>query len=330
MIARREFIAGLGGAAAWPVVTRAQQNNQVRRVGWLLGGVETEFYRKSRAVLVESLAKLDWVEGRNLKVDLRYGASDQNRIASIAAELVALAPDVIIASQAVAARALQQRTQTIPIVVTAGGDLVANGFMKSAARPEGNITGFANNDATIAGKWLELLKEAAPSVARVAVVYDPELIGSGVGPLYISSIEMAATSMGLRTVVIPFRDVIELVRAVDSFAAEPNGGLIKLTPQTIFDETILKLAVQHRLPSMWPLRSDVAAGGLISYTPAAILDLYPRAASYVDRILRGAKVIELPVQFPTKFDLVINLKAAKTLGLNIPETLLATADEVIQ
>ena len=137
MIARREFIAGLGGAAAWPVVTRAQQNNQVRRVGWLLGGVETEFYRKSRAVLVESLAKLDWVEGRNLKVDLRYGASDQNRIASIAAELVALAPDVIIASQAVAARALQQRTQNIPIVVTAGGDLVANGFMKSAARPRG-------------------------------------------------------------------------------------------------------------------------------------------------------------------------------------------------
>ena len=181
---------------ACPARARAQQNNQVRRVGWLVGGVETDFYRKSRAVLVESLAKLDWVEGRNLEIDLRYGASDQNRIGSLAAELVALAPDVIIVSQAVAARAIQQRTQTIPIVVTAGGDLVANGFMKSAARPEGNITGFASNDATIASKWLELLKKAAPSVARVAVVYNPELIGSGVGPLYISSIEMAATSMG--------------------------------------------------------------------------------------------------------------------------------------
>jgi putative ABC transport system substrate-binding protein len=297
----------------------------------LVGGFETEDYRKNRAVLVESLAKLDWIEGRNLKVDLRYGASDQNRIAFSAAELVALAPDVIIASQAVAARALQQRTQTIPIVVTAGGDLVANGFMKSAARPEGNITGFASNDATIAGKWPELLKEAAPSVARVAVVYDPELIGSGVGPLYISSIEMAATRMGLRTVVIPFRDVIELVRALDSFAAEPNGGLIKLTPQTVFDETIRKLAVQHRLPSMWPLRSDVAAGGLISYTPAAALaDLYPRAASYVDRILRGAKVSELPVQFPTGYDLIINLKTAKALGLTVPPSILLRADEVIE
>ena len=165
----------------------------------------------------------------------------------------------------------------------------------------------------------------------MAAVYDPELIGAGVGPLYISSIEMAATSMGLRTVVIPFRDVIELVRAVDSFAAEPNGGLIKLTPQTVFDETIRKLAVQHRLPSMWPLRSDVAAGGLISYTPAAALaDLYPRAASYVDRILRGAKVSELPVQFPTGYDLLINLKTAKALGLTVPPSILLRADEVIE
>jgi putative ABC transport system substrate-binding protein len=327
---RREFITLLGGAAAaWPLAAPAQQNNQVRRVGWLVGGFESDIYQKIRTVLVESLAKLDWVEGRNLKIDLRYGASDQNRIGSFAAELVALAPDVIIASQAVAARALQQRTQTIPIVST-GGDLVTNGFVKSIARPEGNITGFATNEPVIAGKWLELLKEAAPSLARVAVVFNPELVGLGAGPRYISLIEMAATTMGLRTVAIPFRDAIELVRAVDSFAAEPNGGLIKLPPLTIFDETIFKLAVQHRLPAIYPFQSDVAAGGLISYGPAAILDVYPRVASYIDRLLRGAKISDLPVQFPTKYELVINLKTARAMGLTVPEAFLLRADELIQ
>jgi putative tryptophan/tyrosine transport system substrate-binding protein len=327
---RREFITLLGGAAtAWPLAARAQQNNQVRRLGWLVGGVESDIYQKSAAVLVGSLAKLGWVEGHNLKVDLRYGQSDQNRIGSSAAELIALAPDVILASQTVAARALQQRTHTIPIVITAGGDLVANGFVKSIARPEGNITGFATVEPAIASKWLELLKEAAPGLARVAVVYNPELIGLGVGPLFISSIETAAATLGLRTITIPFRDAIQLVRAVDNFAAEPDGSLIRLPPQTIFDETIFKLAVQHRLPAMYPLRSDVAAGGLISYSPDQG-DLYQRAASYVDRLLRGAKVSDLPVQFPTKYELVINLRTAKAMGLTLPEAFLIRADGLIE
>jgi putative ABC transport system substrate-binding protein len=308
-IRRRKFIVGLGCAAAWPLATGAQQNNQVRRVGWLVGGAESDFYRKGAAVLVESLAKLGWVEGRNLKVDLRYGASDQNRIGSFAAELVALTPDVILASQTVAARALQQRTHTIPIVITAAGDPVANGLVKSIARPEGNITGFAASETAIAGKRLELLKEAAPGLARVAVLYNPDLTGLGVGPLYISSIETAAATMGLRTIVIPFRDAIQLVRAVGSFAAKPDGGLIKLPPESIFDGTIFKLAVQHRLAAIYSLRSDVVAGGLISYSPAQ-LDVYPPAAFYVDPLLRGAKVSDLPVQFPTKYELVINLRTA--------------------
>jgi putative tryptophan/tyrosine transport system substrate-binding protein len=201
--------------------------------------------------------------------------------------------------------------------------------VKSIARPEGNITGFATVEPAIAGKWLELLKEAAPGLARVAVVYNPELIGSGVGPLFISSIETAAATMGLRTIVIPFRDAIELVRAVDSFAVAPNGGLIKLPPQTIFDETIFKLAIQHRLPAMYPSRSDVAAGGLVSYSPDS-RDLYQRAASYVDRLLRGAKVSDLPVQLPTKYELLINLKTAKAMGLAIPAAFLLRADTLIE
>jgi putative ABC transport system substrate-binding protein len=200
--------------------------------------------------------------------------------------------------------------------------------VKSIARPEGNITGFATVEPAIAGKWLELLKEAAPGLARVAVVYNPELIGSGVGPLFISSIETAAATMAC-AIVIPFRDAIELVRAVDSFAMAPNGGLIKLPPQTIFDEMIFKLAIQHRLPAMYPLRSDVAAGGLVSYSPDS-RDLYQRAASYVDRLLRGAKVSDLPVQLPTKYELVINLKTAKAMGLAIPAAFLLRADTLIE
>jgi putative ABC transport system substrate-binding protein len=239
---------------------------------------------------------------------------------------------VILASQTVAARALQQRTHTIPIVITASGDLVATGLVKDTARPEGNITGFPSNEPTLAGKWLEILKEAAPSLVRIAIVYNPELIGSGDRSPFISSIETTAATLGMQTVAIPFRDAIELVRAIDNFAAQPNCGFIKLPPATVDDGTMFKLAVQHRLPAIYHLRSLVAAGGLISYSAGDLRDGYPyqRVASYVDRLLRGAKVSELPVQFPTKYELVINLKTAKAMGLTIPESFLLRADEVIE
>jgi putative ABC transport system substrate-binding protein len=298
----------------------------VRRVGWLIGGAENEAYK---AALLEALAKLGWIEGRNLKIDSRVGVGDANLIRNFASELVALAPDVILTSQTVATRAVQRQTQTIPIVFTTGGDAVANEVVKNIARPEGNTTGFSSLELSLPGKWLELLKAAAPRVGRVALIYNPELL-AGVGPLYISSIESAAATLGVQTVKTPFRDAVELVHSVDAFAAEPNGGLIMLPPPNIGDRaTILKLAVHHRMPAIYSQRSLVAEGGLMSYGTDAV-DQYRRAASYVDRILRGGKVSDLPVQFPTKFELVVNLKTAKAIGLTIPETFLLHADALIE
>lgn len=333
MIKRRSFLTLLGtAAAAWPLAARAQQDGRVRRIGVLSGNAtESDPNQKaSLATLWEGLAKLGWAEGRNLRIDIRYAAGDVRLVRAFAAELVSLAPEVILTNQTPATIALQQQTKAIPIIFTAAGDPVASGLVRSIARPEGNTTGFTVIESSIAGKWLELLKEAAPQLTRVALLFHTEL-SSRVAPAYIESIEAAAPSFGVHTIKMPVRDAVDMVRAIDAFAGEPNGGLIVLPPPSsgAVLEATERLTTEHRLPTVHSTRSGVVAGGLLTYTPD-LADNYRRAAGYIDRILRGAKVSELPVQFPTKFELVVNLKTAKAIGLTIPESFLLRADEVIE
>jgi len=278
-------------------------------------------------VLPEEPQKLGWTEGRNLRIDVRFGSNDSNRVRNYAEELVGLAPDVIVTTGAAQTRAVQQRTQTIPIVFVQVGDPVATGLVKSIARPEGNTTGITNLFLSIAGKWLQLLKEAVPGVARVALIFDPQF---PVAEIYVASIEAAATAAAIKTIRTPVHNATEIERAIDELVAEPNGGLIVVPPPlaSAYRELILRLAVQHRLPVMVG-DNDAAESGLMSYGPNRA-ELFRSAVSYVDRILRGAKPGDLPVQFPTKFDLVVNLKAAKAIGLTIPESFLLRADEVIE
>jgi putative tryptophan/tyrosine transport system substrate-binding protein len=326
---RREFIPLLGGAAAsWPLAARAQQPERMRRIGVLVGGAEND-PTATPAALREGLAKLGWIEGRNLRTDVRFAAGDLERIRAYAAELVSLAPDVIVTSAASAARAVQQQTQTIPIVYTAGGDPAANGLVRNIARPEGNMTGFSTAEPSEAGKWLGLLKEAAPHLARVAVIFNPEIAETG--PSYIASIEAAAPALAVQAIIkMPVRNAVDIVHGIDAFATEPNAGLLILPPPGAPNVgTIIQLAAQHRLPAIYPNRSNVAAGGLIAYG-TDLTELSRRAVLYVDRLLRGAKVGELPVQFPTKYELVINVKTAKAIGLEIPESLLLRANELIE
>jgi putative ABC transport system substrate-binding protein len=279
-----------------------------------------------RAALREGLAKLGWIEGRNLKIEWRFGAADADRMRVAAAELVALAPDVLVAGGAAPAHALQQATQTIPIVFTGGGDATVTGLVKNIARPEGNITGFSSSEPMIGGKWLELLKAAAPRITRVAIAFNPDL--GPTAPNYIASIDAAAQRLSVKTVKVPFGDAVELVRSLDAFAAEPNGGMLLLPPAPL-RATVLKLAAQHRLPAMYSSRALVFDGGLLSYS-SDFVEQNRRAASYVDRILRGAKVTDLPVQLPTKYQLVVNVRTAKAIGLTIPEEFLLQADELIE
>jgi putative ABC transport system substrate-binding protein len=329
---RREFITLAGGAAAsvWPLAARAQQGDRVRRIGMLIAGApNNRGSDASVAAFRDGLTKLGWIEGRNLRVDLRFGGDEPERIRASAVELVALAPDVMVTSGVSTTRAVQEQTQTIPIVTASGGDPVASGLIHNIARPEGNITGFSSAEPSIASKWLELLKEAAPRVTRVAIIFIPELAPTA--PAYISLIEAAAPRLGVDAIKAPFRTAVDVVRAIDAFAAEPNGGLLVLPPPNAvaFLQSIVQLAEQHRLPAIYPAQADAAAGGLMAYA-TDLVDQYRRAASYVDRILRGTKVGELPVQFPTKYELVINLKTAKAIGLSIPESFLLLADRVIE
>jgi len=327
---RREFVALLGGAAfAWPLAARAQQPDRMRRIGWLdqydERAPEAQAIRKA---LREGLAALGWIESRNLKIDERFAAADLNRIRAYAAELVALAPEVLVTPSAVPTRALQRATQTIPIVFTGGGDPAANGLVSNIARPEGNTTGFSGGEVTTAGKRLELLKEAAPFVSHVLIVFKPEVAPTA--PNYIASIEAAARPLAVETVKLPFHDAVDLVRSIDAFAAPPNGGLLMLPPPLVADRiTFLKLAIQHRLPAIYSARALAVEGGLIAYS-SDLVDQSRRAASYVDRLLRGAKVADLPVQFPTKYQLVVNMKTASAIGLTIPEAFLLHADELIE
>jgi putative tryptophan/tyrosine transport system substrate-binding protein len=326
---RREFITLLGGAAAaWPLAARAQPDGRVRRIGILDTSDEADRFVQARwAATREMLAKLGWVEGRNVRFDLRFSTNNPDRMRRHADELVRLAPDVIRVAGGPTTQALLQRTQTIPIVFTSVGDPMAIGLLKNIARPEGNVTGITGQYQSLGGKWLELLKEAAPRTARVALVFNAE----NVNDQYFGVIGAAADVLAVKAIRMPYRDAAELEHGIDAFAADPNGGLLMLAPPPSPGnrELINRLALKQRLPTMYQSKYYPAEGGMMGY--GADGDEQHRiAASYVDRILRGAKISELPVQFPTKFELVVNLKTAKAIGLAIPPTLIARADEVIE
>jgi putative ABC transport system substrate-binding protein len=319
---RREFIAGLGGAAAWPLAARAQQSVRMRRIGFLLGSAEDDPEGRARmTAFVQGLQDLGWTDGRNVRIDYRYGLGDNDRLRRYAAELIALVPDVILASGSAAVRPLQQATRTVPIVFAGALDPVGAGYVPSLARPGGNVTGFTVFEYGFGGKWLELLKEIAPQLRRVAVTRGRQL----------SAIQGAASSLGVELTPIGLQDADEIERDVAAFARQANGGLIVSgsAPAQVHRELIVRLVARHRLPAIYPFRFFATVGGLISYGPDTV-DQFRLAAGYVDRILKGEKPGDLPVQAPTKYETVINLKTAKTLGLDVPETLLATADEVIQ
>jgi len=326
---RREFITLLGGAAvAWPLKAHAQQPERMRRIGVLAPTAPDDAEAQTRfAALRQGLQRFGWIEGRNLQIDARWGAGDAGAIGRAATELAALAPDVIVASGSAAA-AILQATRTVPIVFVSVPDPVGSGFVESLAQPGGNATGFIMFEYGLSAKWLELLKEIAPSVTRAAVLRDPAIV-AGIGQFAV--IQSAAPSVGVDVSAINMRDGAEIERAVTAFARRPNGGLI-LTASAlaaIHRDLVVSLAARYKLPAVYITRYFVAGGGLVSYGPDFV-DQYRRAAEYVDRILKGEKPADLPVQAPTKYELVINLKTAKALGLEIPPTLLARADEVIE
>jgi putative ABC transport system substrate-binding protein len=325
---RREFITLLGGAVAWPLAARAQQSERVRRIGVLMYLPADDPEGQARlAALVEALKQLGWSDGRNLSIDTRWANADDIR--RHAAELVALAPDVLVGGTGTATAApLLQATRMIPIVFVTVADPVGAGFVASLAEPGGNATGFMIFEYGMSGKWLEVLKEIAPRVTRVAVLRDPA-VASGIGQF--GAIQAVAPSLGMELTAVDLRDAGEIERTVTAFARRQNGGLIVTASALAFvhGDLIISLANRHRLPTVYWHRRHVVGGGLISYGPDTI-DPFRRAAGYVDRILKGARPADLPVQAPTKYELVINLKTAKALGLEVPVTLLARADEVIE
>jgi putative ABC transport system substrate-binding protein len=328
-IRRREFIFTLGGAAAaWPLAARAQQGERMRRIGVLSGLAKDDQDNDVRlAAFQQRLQQLGWTDGDNVRIDYRFAAGNPENYRKYAAELVALAPDVILAPGGSLAPMLQA-TRTVPIVFVTVIDPVGAGFVASLARPGGNATGFTNYEYSMSGKWLELLKEVAPGVTRAAVLRDPA-VTAGIGQY--GAVQIVAPSLGVELSPVDVRDAHEIERAVTAFARGLNGGLIVTasTSGVAHRELITTLAARHKLPAVYSARHFVTAGGLISYAPDSI-DPHRRAAGYVDRILKGEKPADLPVQAPTKYELVINLKTAKALGLEVPPTLLARADEVIE
>ena len=327
---RREFITLLGGAvAAWPLAARAQQGERVRRVGVLLGLVADDPAGQSRiATFQQGLQQLGWINGRNLRIETRWGGRSAADLRNYAAELVALAPDVLVATASSPAGALLQATRSVPIVFMNVPDPVGAGFVDSLARPGGNATGFLQSEYGMSSKWLELLKEIAPGVTRAAVLRDPAL-PAGIGQL--GAIQAVAPSLRIELSAVAVRDPSEIEHAVAAFARVPNSGLIvtQSALATIHRDLIVTLAARHKLPAVYSSRIFITSGGLMSYA-AGTADQDKLAAGYVDRILKGEKPADLPVQAPTKYDLVINLKTAKALGLEVPPTLLARADEVIE
>ena len=327
---RREFITVLASAAAaWPLAARAQQGEGIRRIGVLMASAADDSENQARmAAFLQGFAQLGWTDGRNVRIEIRWSGGKADDARRYAAELVALAPDVILAHGVSTVRPLLQATRTVPIVFVIVIDPVGAGFVASLAQPGGNATGFTAFEYGVSGKWLELLKEVAPGVTRVAVLRDPA-VASGIGQF--AAVQAVAPSLGVELSPIDTRDAPEIERAVTVFARSGNSGLI-VTPSPVASrhrELITALAARHNLPAVYAFRFYVTAGGLISYGPDTI-DQYRRAAAYVDRILKGEKPSDLPVQAPTKYQLVINLKTAKALGLTMPPSLIARADEVIE
>jgi putative tryptophan/tyrosine transport system substrate-binding protein len=326
---RREFIRLVGGVAGWPLVARAQQGERVRRIGVLMNVAADDPEAQARNVaFLQGLHELGWTEGRNVRIDYRWAAGDADRLRRYAAELVALAPDVVLASGTSTVGPLQRASGTVPIVFAGVADPVGAGFVNSMARPGSNATGFISFEYVLSGKWLELLKQIAPGVTRVAVLRDPEISG---GTGQFGAIQSVAPSFGVELSPINVRDAGEIERAIAAFARSSNGGLI-LTASglaMVHRDLIIALAARHKLPTIYYYRIFVSAGGLVSYGPDPH-NQYRLAASYVDRILKGEKPADLPVQAPTKLELAINLTTAKALGLTVPPTLLARADEVIE
>ena len=326
---RREFITFLGGAAAWPLAARAQQPERMRRIGVLINLTADDPQSQARiAVLLKGLQQFGWAEGLNIRIDYRWGSGDVNRLRNYAAELIALAPDVVLAGGSEAAATFQQASRNLPIVFVNVADPVGAGYVDSLSRPGGNATGLVLFEYGISPKWLELLKEIASGVTRVAVIRDAA-IPAGIGQF--GAIQGVSSSLGVEVSPLGLRDANEIERALTAFAQGPNGGLIvTASPAAVSHrDLIIKIAARHRLPAVYPYRLFVTSGGLMSYGPDQV-GQYRQAAGYIDRILKGEKPADLPVQAPTRYELVINLKSAKALGLEIPATLLARADEVIE
>jgi putative ABC transport system substrate-binding protein len=327
-VRRRQFITLLGGAAAWPLAAHAQQGARVRRIGVLLpAAADDADYQARIGAFLQALALSGWTIGRNVRIDTRWATPNAAEIRRHAAELVALAPDVILAHGASTVGPLLQATRTVPVVFPVISDPVAAGYVESLARPGGNVTGFMIFEYSMGGKWLELLKQIAPGVTRAAVLRDPTQSGAS----QFTAIQTVAPSLRVEVSPVNTRDAGEIERAVAAFARAPNGGLIVTAGPavTLHRELIITLAARHKLPAVYYERFFAVAGGLISYGPDYV-DQYRRAAGYVDRILNGEKPADLPVQAPTKYETVLNLKTAKALGLDVPPTVLARADEVIE
>jgi putative tryptophan/tyrosine transport system substrate-binding protein len=326
-VKRRDFITGVGSAVAAPLLARAQQGERMRRIGVLMHSSSNEPEAQGRlAAFLQAMHDAGWEAGRNLQIDYRWTVGDAARLYRDARELVALNPDAILAGVGATTAALQQATRSIPIVFAQGIDPVGNGFVDSLSRPGGNTTGFVQFDFGLAGKWLELLKEVAPQTARVAMLREPG--GAGIGQW--AAIQGVAHSLNIEAKPIDVQEASNIERAVSSFAQSPNGGMITAVSAASLThkDLIIKLATQYRLPVVYSYRVFVTSGGLMSYA-TGIIGQYKRAADYVDRILRGEKPANLPVQDPIKYELVINLKSAKTIGLHVPPSLLSRADETI-
>jgi ABC-type uncharacterized transport system substrate-binding protein len=329
-IGRRQFITLLGGGAVgWPLAARAQQPDQVRRIGVFTSGAESDPSAQAYVrALRQGLEKLGWIEGRNIRADYRWASGDVNRLRADAAEMVDLTPDVILCGGTQLTEILRQKTGAIPIVFVHVADPIAGGLVQSLARPDNNITGFTAYDSSIGEKWLEALKKIAPRLTQVLVLADPQ---NPTWMLHVPTMEKVAPSFAVQLTTVHVRSPEEIERAIDAFVATPNAGMIVLPSVMTGDQRdlIINLASKHRMPAIYALRAFVSSGGLIYYS-SDWADLYRRAASYVDRILKGAKPGDLPVQQPVKFELIINLKTAKAFDLTVPPTLLALADEVIE
>jgi putative ABC transport system substrate-binding protein len=328
-VRRRQFIALIGSAATWPRVARAQLPEQMRRIGILLHGVQTDpLWQKRLAAFREGLEGLGWLENRNVRIQLRYSANDYDRLPRLAHEIVALNPEVIFTNTTPAIKALQQETDTIPLIFVEVSDPIGAGVVASLARPGGNISGFLFYEDSILGKWLGMLKEIAPHLTRAALLGNPKGFPYG---YFLRTAKIIAPSLGMEVVPAPVANADEIEQAIESFARVPNGGLLAPNDSTVEAnrDLVIALAARHRLPAVYAFRDFVTAGGLMYYGTDLIAQ-FRRAASYIDRVLHGANPADLPVEAPTKYETVLNLRTAKALGFQVPSTLLVRADEVIE